>query len=159
MVWVALLNKYEPNNGQAMVDLKLEFNASTLSSAEEDPDVWIANLLKLKSRLNAMNVTLTDNDLLLHILCNLPKEYETIIKISTQELKANKLKVEDLRATLNARFQRLQGPRDNDYEKAFQVNNHSVWNVVIVVFADTNLRIVSICQKIKLNLMNILLKG
>jgi len=95
-VWDALLSKYEPDNGQAMVDIKLEFNASTLSSVEEDPDVWIANLIKLKSRLNAVGVTLMDSDLLLHILCNLPSENETIIEISTRELKAKTLKIEDL---------------------------------------------------------------
>jgi len=123
--WDALLSKYEPDNGQAMVDLKLEFNASTLSSVEEDPDVWIANLMKLKSRLNAMGVTLMDSHLLLHILCNLLSEYETIIEIDKRELKAKTLTIEDLQVMLNARYKRLQGPRDDGQEKGLSIKQSS----------------------------------
>ena len=106
-----------------------------------------------------MNVTLTDNDLLLHILCNLPKQYETIIEISTHELKANTLKVEDLRAMLNARFKRLQGPRDNDYEKGLSSKQSSSMECCHCGICGHQSEIVSVCQKTKLNLMNILIKG
>ena len=91
MAWEALKNNYEPDNGYTIIDLKQEFSASTLDSAENDPEEWLVRLEQLQTRLVSMGVTHKQDDLLLYIIRNLPKDYNNRVENCQLELKENNL--------------------------------------------------------------------
>ena len=76
--WKNLLNRHEPSTTANEVQLKWKFHQSKLGGARNDPDVWIAGLEKMRQQLRNMKSTITDEDLIIHIVYNLPREYEGI---------------------------------------------------------------------------------
>ena len=77
VAWEALCNKFEPKTGAAKVQLKHQFQTSTHNDWTEDPETWINSLELIRRKLKVLGTTIDDEDLMLHILNNLPKEYET----------------------------------------------------------------------------------
>ena len=51
--------------------------------------------------------TVNANDLVLHIVSNLPEEYENTVKIMYDDLVQNKLSLKSLRGKLSVKFKRL----------------------------------------------------
>jgi len=108
--WANLVAKYEPKTSGTLVLLKKEFFASKMESAEADPDEWIASLERTRQRLRMMKSVVTDEDLMIHILNNLPKDYDAIVEQLEDDLAAsgpNKLTLERVRDKLRIKFQRL----------------------------------------------------
>jgi hypothetical protein len=66
-----LCNKHEPKTSSNKVKLKLEFNQCQLTDAKTDPESWIANLESMQIRLGKMNVNISDDDMIIHIINNL----------------------------------------------------------------------------------------
>ena len=61
-----------------------------------------------------------DNDLIIHILYNMPKEYDMVVEQLEDDLQAkgsNKLMLEQVRDKLCLKFQRLKINRDNEDDK------------------------------------------
>ena len=86
MAWKMLSEKFEPSSGALKDQLKLEFQQSKLNNVTEDPDPWMNRLELMRIRLVALKVSMNDEDIILHILNNLPKEYATTIKLCEEEL-------------------------------------------------------------------------
>ena len=84
--WSNLRARYEPNTGAAKVQLKQEFHQTKLSNADEDPDPWITSLELKRRRLKTLGATIDDDDMILHILNSLPKEYETVVELCEEDL-------------------------------------------------------------------------
>ena len=109
LAWKRLSEKFAPKRAPNKLELKMEFNKCVLKSASEDPDEWITKLESIKTRLQEMKTTISDEDLLIHILNNLPKEYE--VQQSKLEDKfgntTNPLTVEEVRSELNLKFMRM----------------------------------------------------
>ena len=61
--------------------MKSEFNNSKLDSVDKDPDKWISHLEGLRIRMNEFSQkgSVSDEDFMIHILNNLPKEYNVIL--------------------------------------------------------------------------------
>jgi hypothetical protein len=76
--WTNLCNKHEMKTSSNKVKLKLENNQSQLTDAKTDPELWIANLESTRIRLGKINVDISDDDMIIHIINNLPKEYEAV---------------------------------------------------------------------------------
>ncbi len=57
-----------------------------LLRAEDDPDPWITKVESLKRRLWSLGVTISDEDVILHILRNIPREFATTIEICEEDL-------------------------------------------------------------------------
>ena len=100
--------KYEPNTGANLVHLKREFTTSKLDSAAEDPEVWISKLEKLRSKIDQLGSKITDDDLLIHILNNLPVEYETVVENSEKQMGKGLIDLEELKVDLRAKYNRLK---------------------------------------------------
>ena len=62
-----------------------------LNSFNKDPDEWLMNLENLKWKLKGMGHEVSDEDMMVHILHNLPKEYENTIEIMEIELKKGEM--------------------------------------------------------------------
>jgi hypothetical protein len=105
VAWKNLKKKFEPNTGAAKVQLKMEFQQMTLEEGE-DPDEWINKLQLVRRRLKVFGTEITEDDLILHILNNLPKTYETTEEICEDDLTRGVLTFENLRERLRAKFRR-----------------------------------------------------
>ena len=109
--WQNLMAKYEPSTSGSLVLMKKEFAASKLSSVGTDPDVWIAELERMRQRLRNMKATISDDDLIIHILNNLPTEYNTIVEQLEDAISStgdDKLTLERVRDKLRIKFQRIK---------------------------------------------------
>ena len=108
--WNNLVAKFEPKTSASLVQLKKEFNVCTLLSVDKDPDVWLSELERIRQRLKIMQSVITDTDLMIHVLNNLPIEYETLVEKLELEIEAkmNPLTLEGLRAQLRSKYCRYR---------------------------------------------------
>jgi len=108
--WKSLSNKYAPKIAPMKLELKLKFQHMKLRDASEDPNVWISQLEDLRARLKDMNAPILDDDFYVHILNNLPAEYE--VQVSKLEERfgstTNPLTIQDLQNKLNLKYARLK---------------------------------------------------
>ena len=121
MAWARLRNKYATKSAPSLMALKKEFTNSRLTNRKEDPDIWIGNLEDLKIRIEQQGSKVEDVDIMIHILNNLPKDYE----ISQAKLEdrlnddIDPLTIEEIRTELNLRYQRMNLKKivDDDEEE------------------------------------------
>ena len=98
LAWKRLNEKFEPKTGASKVQLKSEFQKMKLVDPDEDPDIWINTLELMRRKLKNLNVEINDEDLMLHILNNIPtKDYKTTIEICEEEITRSTLKLETLK--------------------------------------------------------------
>ena len=69
--------KYEPETGTSLVLLKKEFNKRALKK-NQDPDDWITELERIRTRLRSLRSEMDYTDLIFHILNNLTPEYDNV---------------------------------------------------------------------------------
>ena len=108
LAWKNLKARYEPNTGAAKVQLKQEFHQMKLESADEDPDPWLTALELKRRRLKTLGTTMEDDDMILHILNNLPKEYETVVELCEEDLSRGNINLATVKERIRARYNRLQ---------------------------------------------------
>ena len=108
LAWKNLQEKFEPSTGAAKVQLKQEFHQLKLNSVEDDPDIWITQLELKHCRLKTLGAVIEEDDLILHILNHLPKEYETVVELCEEDLSRGKINLNTVKERIRARFNRLQ---------------------------------------------------
>jgi gag-polypeptide of LTR copia-type len=91
IAYAGLKQRFEPDNGAMKVQMKSEFRQMKLLRAEDDPDPWITKVDSLRRRLWSLGITISDEDVILHILNNIPKEYATTIEICEEDLTGSQL--------------------------------------------------------------------
>ena len=62
----------------------------------QDPSEWILELEELQDRLEEMNHAISDEDMMVHIISNLPKNYEFEKKFLRKKLKKEKLTLDEI---------------------------------------------------------------
>jgi len=124
LAWKRLVNKYATKSAPSLMALKSEFTNSKLKSKKHDPDEWLTELEDLRMRIDEQTgengSKMTDMDFMIHVLNNLPPEYEIVQAKLEELLSNNELTVDKIRTELNLKFQRMspkhkQG-RDNESE-------------------------------------------
>ena len=86
----------------------------------EDPDIWITNLECLWQRIAECGKTIDDNELIMHILYNLPSVYNNINDQYMKELDNKKdIQLEDLHADLRWKYDQgnIEKTEDDNDEK------------------------------------------
>ena len=78
LAWENLLNKHEPSSAATKVSLKMELNQSKLVDVKKDPDEWITGLEIIQIKLGKLKVQVSDEDLIIHIINNLPDAYKAV---------------------------------------------------------------------------------
>ncbi len=116
VAWKNLEEKYEPNPGVAKVQLKQAFHQLKPGSVEDDPDVWITQLELKCRRLKTLGAVIEDDDLVLHILNHLPREYETVVELCKEDLSRGKSDLTTVKERIMARFTRLQKAKEDQDE-------------------------------------------
>ena len=71
------MSNYAPYTASSLLKLKSEFHNSMLESIDYDFDEWISHLEGHRIQMNEFSQkdSITDQDFMIHILNNLPKEY------------------------------------------------------------------------------------
>ena len=103
--WKNLTNKYKPKTVQSKAEKKLEFAQSKLSDWTKDPDKWLDKLKRIRADLEMMKSGISNKDFKIHVLNNLPKEYESIIEKLIPDI--NILDIGNMREELQAKYNRL----------------------------------------------------
>ncbi len=110
MAWKRLVAKYAPKLAPTKMELKLEFQRSRLKATDANPDEWITELEGIRMRLKDMNSDISDEDFMIHVLNNLPSEYEVQVSKLEDRLGSatNALMIEDLQNELNLKYARMK---------------------------------------------------
>ena len=81
IAWDRLVSKYALHTASFLLKLKSKFHNSNLELMENYPDEWILNMGGLQISMNEFKLksNVSDEDFMIHILKNLPKEYNVIL--------------------------------------------------------------------------------
>jgi hypothetical protein len=74
-----LNEKFEPRNSSNLMTIKREFSQCSLKR-ERNPEDWIKQLLLMNTRLEGMGYKMSEMEIIVHILNNLPREYESVVE-------------------------------------------------------------------------------
>ena len=87
-----------------------QLHASRLMKKSEDPDVWISELEILRSRLNELGPVIDDEFLILHILNNLPSDYDNVVENLEERVDSviNPLGLEDVPQKLSEKLKKMR---------------------------------------------------
>ena len=108
--WKKLNSKFESTRAPNRLLLKEKFTNSRLKSARSDPDVWITQLEDLQVQINnAREGSITEEDLMEHILGNLPSVYDIEVHTLRKRLDdlQDPLTLEELREELCLKFEMM----------------------------------------------------
>ena len=127
IAWERLVHKYAPKTAPSYIQLKKDFANSKLRSADANPDEWMTDLESLRTEMNKVKISgktdMSEVDLIIHILSNLPEEYEVAVsELEEEKLKdtSNPLDMEAVREKLNSRYERItKNTEEKEEEKAF----------------------------------------
>ena len=110
IAWQKLTQKYLPKTAPSYIKLKKEFANSTLGDASTPPDEWVSELESLRNQMNAIKIPnksdMTEVDLIIHILSNLPEEYEVAVAELEKDMQSQStpLEMENVRRVLDSRL-------------------------------------------------------
>ena len=83
-----LSGKYIDKSAPTLIKIKRKVAKSRLKKNTKDPEEWITELEELCDHLENMGSIMSDEDLMIHVLNNLPSEYE--LQVEQMEEKVNK---------------------------------------------------------------------
>jgi len=127
--WLKLSNKYVSKSSQTLVKLKNEFANCKLKKENEDPDEWITKLEEIQARLfEDFNSIISEEDLMIHIMNNLPKYYETTVEILEKRVGVAKdpLTLDELRNDLNLKFAKSNDEDSDAEDDAEKEQDHAL---------------------------------
>jgi hypothetical protein len=115
--WKNLCSKYSPNTVAEKIRLKKELQQLKLESSSDDPDVWLTKLELIRMQLIKFKAAVSDDDLITHVINNLPSDYNQLIVTMEYMLNKGELDINNMREMLNLAFSRMN-PGGNIEEKA-----------------------------------------
>ena len=120
LAWARLKTRFEPKTGATLTQLKREFTQSKLQKGES-PDEWIERLESIRNTIEQIlgKPHIDETDMMLHIINNLPDDYEVIIDRVTKELSNNTLTLESLQEDLQEKYERMKTKKGGGKETAF----------------------------------------
>jgi hypothetical protein len=121
LAWKNLLAIYQPDTVSNKFQLLREFTSNVLTDVSKNPDAWIDELANTRKRLNRLGIVKGEEDMILHILEGLPKEYDALITVASNELdnSTNPMTLDSLRRIIRSHYQRLQkNDKNNNNEEA-----------------------------------------
>ncbi len=114
LAWQRLKDRYQVENMASLVELKREFTQLSLK-LNQDPDCWFLELEHIRNRLDAMKNKVNDEDLIAHILLNIPNEYSELITAVEGDLDRISVATlqERIRSYYRRRIMRKEHPSDH----------------------------------------------
>ena len=113
LAWKRLSAKYDSKSMTVVVGLYNEFNKAKLISLSINPEDWMMELEILQAHLGAMNYPITDKHLMVHIMYNLLKKYNSVIKADVKFINdtTNLLNIKTPKDHLHIKWEKLFGKR------------------------------------------------
>ena len=117
MAWERLKNKFEPVSAPSLVKMEKQFRQCALKK-NQDPEIWITELEDLRMKLEELGSSISDNQFMIHILNNMTSDYDLQLAMMEKRIndKMNPLTIDEIRADLNLRFERLNMELSDDNE-------------------------------------------
>jgi len=122
LAWVELRAKFEPSTTMSLIELKREFTLCCLTDSSSDPDIWIRELERIRRRLVSLGHLISDVDLTIHILNNLPEDYENLIENLESDIETGNLDLDKLKSRLRAKYRRLMEKEDKPTKRNVKVD-------------------------------------
>jgi hypothetical protein len=124
LAWKNLCSKYEPKTQMSMVALKKELAQCRLESVDTDPDEWINVLEHYRMRIRGINIAkaMSDEDMMIHMLANLPQEYSEFVTTIENDLEQTTITL-----TLDQMMDRLR----NFYRRKFESKSNGKSEVAL----------------------------
>jgi gag-polypeptide of LTR copia-type len=104
LAWKNMVARFAPTTKANLIKTKKQFVESKLDNITMDPDEWIQNLELLMHRLEILGATMSEMDLIIHIMHNLPEEYETTIEFIENELESDTATLKRVKERLSKSF-------------------------------------------------------
>ena len=119
LAWRKLEAKYDSQTNSSKVKLMNQLNKSRLKDSQDDPDHWVSELEVIRTRLKKMNVQIEDDYFMIHILNNLPQEYDQVVDSLEDRIdaKLDPLTLEILREKLSSKYEKLQDAHKEKYDE------------------------------------------
>ena len=92
--WMNLVEKYEPKTKSNLIKLKKEFMECGLEDPTKEPEEWLMTLENLRQ---------SEEDMMVHILHDLPSAYKNTIEIMENDLENG-----DYRESLRNKYSRIE---------------------------------------------------
>ena len=103
-------DKYAGKTTPSLLRLKRDLMKCSLKDGKDDPDVWITKLEDYRARINEIVTDaadkMTDKEMMLHILNNVPKDYDIEVSKFEDKLENGTLTLETIRSGFNLRFEK-----------------------------------------------------
>jgi hypothetical protein len=113
-----LNEKFEPRNSSNLITIKREFSQCALKR-ERDPEDWINQLLLMNRRLEEMGYKMLEMEIIVHILNNLPQEYESVVgKIERDLDNGLTVDLDKVKNKLRSKFGRI---KDNIFKSPSRI--------------------------------------
>jgi transposase InsO family protein len=108
LAWKRLEGKYQPKTKTSLVKLKKQYEMARLDNVSEDPEEWITELEDIQAKIAEINPTAAESDenLMIHILANLPTEYDTTVEHLERQIDQG-LTLEGLRTELRNKYSKI----------------------------------------------------
>jgi len=125
MAWEKLERKFMPDTSAHKVKLKGRFTQNVLKHWKKDPDDWFTSLETMRTRLYKMNHSISDEDLMIHIVHNLPKEYDDCIMEWERRIgnPRDPLTVDDLRDELGLKYDMILKRKNIRVKDEFDISD------------------------------------
>jgi len=120
--WDRLTQKYAPRTTTSLLNLKKKFENSVLKSSQYDPDEWISKLEGYVTDIETIDASssISEKELMVHIINNLPKEYDVVLDGLENRLDATgatALTLEEIREKLCHRYERIK--KESEVEEEY----------------------------------------
>jgi hypothetical protein len=83
----------------------------------DDPEDWITKLEIIGRKLKNLGVTIQEDEIILQVLQNLPKSYETIVTICEEEISNDFLSLDSLKERLRSKYNRIKKEKQESDEE------------------------------------------
>jgi hypothetical protein len=118
IAWQGLKRKYAPTTAPTLTRLSKVFYGAKLKK-KVDPEVFITYLEDVRTRLEAMNSTMTDEQFIVHVLNNLTSDYDNQVENLEKRIGSDKdpLTIEEVRDDMSLRYEQLNRKKNEDSDE------------------------------------------
>jgi gag-polypeptide of LTR copia-type/Zinc knuckle len=114
LAWDNLLKRFEPTDQTSEIEILDKLHNCTCSE-HQNPDDWFAELIYIQQQAKSIKMELSDNQLIAHVLNNLPSQYKEYKAILLKQAKDGDLKITDTRDLLRTAYKQME--RENKVDK------------------------------------------
>jgi gag-polypeptide of LTR copia-type len=112
LAWEKLKSRQEPTTTANRASLKYQFSNSKMTE-NRDPDQWISDLERLRSKLKLLKSEISEEDLMVHIINYVGHQYSNIADHMETDLDKRTLTLDDVKSRLRAKYNRLKNRQEH----------------------------------------------